>query len=243
MGKKTWIKIKRGILEPKHIEKLGQAWYLYFYILDQADWGTGTIKEWKDEFAAIDLEKPIGLIREHRKHLAAEKYIICEKNQHSQTITIHNWTDPRRYDKHLLNPEPESMEKDECCDDEIFESSGQSEGQSVLEAGIFSVPSYNHMLTGTQEFKTPIQKFVSISGVSWYPKNLDGANSWNKTLEFLSRAGITDEIIAQACDDMRASGKEVTDPESIIPACSAIMNSLCVFSGASATLDRGERDV
>jgi hypothetical protein len=43
--RKTWIKVKRGILEPKHIEKLGVAWYLYFYILDNADWDTGTIPE------------------------------------------------------------------------------------------------------------------------------------------------------------------------------------------------------
>ena len=41
--KNTWIKVKRGILrlEPKHIAKLGQAWYLYFYILDQTNGAAG----------------------------------------------------------------------------------------------------------------------------------------------------------------------------------------------------------
>ena len=131
MTKKTWIKVKRGILEPKHIDKLGQAWYLYFYILDNANWETGTISEWKDEYAAQDLEKPIGMIREHRKHLASEGYITCEKKRYSQNIIIHNWTDPRRYDGLVQNQNEQCLEKDELYDNaELIQSMGQSSSQS-----------------------------------------------------------------------------------------------------------------
>lgn len=101
--KKTWIKVKRGLLEPKHIIKLGQAWYLYFYILDNADWETGKIFEWKDKYAADELRKPLCLIREHRKLLIQEEYISATLNKRSQTITINNWTDPRKYDGVVIN--------------------------------------------------------------------------------------------------------------------------------------------
>jgi hypothetical protein len=140
--KKTWIKIKRGILEPKHIDQLGQAWYLYFYILDQADWETGTVKNWKDSFAADDLGKPIGLIREHRKKLFDEKYIKFIKGQHNQTIIINNWTDPRRYDFHVINPTGQTSEESERsrCESEV-----QSESQTTFEQAQNNVPSYNHI--------------------------------------------------------------------------------------------------
>jgi hypothetical protein len=216
MAKKTWIKIKRGLLEPKHIEKLAQAWYLYLYILDQADWETGTIKEWKDEYAANDLEKPIGMIREHRKKLELEKYIECEKNQHSQKIIIHNWTDPRRYDNHLLNPEIESMEKDELSNGEIIQSADQSSCQTILAPSQNSAPSYSHIITLTHKNNNAlISNFVSISGVTYEPKLLDVRRCWNKTLQFLEDSGVTNEIMLAACEETRKLGKLVTDPDSI----------------------------
>ena len=139
--KKTWIKIKRGILEPKHIEKLGQAWYLYFYILDQADWETGSVKYWKDEYASDELEKPLSLVREHRKSLEKEGYITCVKGQHDQTIIIHNWTDPRRYDGVVLN-KTESEEKEDLSN---VQSSPQSSPQTFKTPEQNSFSSYNHI--------------------------------------------------------------------------------------------------
>ena len=141
--------------------KLGQAWYLYFYILDNADWDTGAIAEWKDEYAAQDLEKPLGMIREHRKRLADEGYITCEKGRHDQKITVHNWTNPRRYDGEVLNVNPQSAEinelsevqstgKDELSFKSECQSTGQSTGQSVLEQAQIAVPSYSHSITESQ---------------------------------------------------------------------------------------------
>jgi len=155
--RKTWIKVKRGILEPKHIEKLGAAWYLYFYVLDNADWETGCIPEWKDDYAAQDLEKPLGMIREHRKHLADEGYITCIKKRYCQQIIIHNWTDPRRYDGVEQNPKQQSAEKPEVCDDEsediseVYDdtlnnqSSGESSSQSTCQSSSQTIlnPSVN----------------------------------------------------------------------------------------------------
>ena len=167
-NRKTWIKVKRGILEPKHIEKLGNAWYLYFYILDNADWETGTIKEWKDEYASQDLEKPIGMIREHRKHLVTEEYINCEKKRYSQTITIHNWTNPRRYDGEVLNFNPQSSDLDQPSDQQskekdqpsvendlqsLGQSSTQSSGQTILDPSVNRgsfIQSQNHNITESQ---------------------------------------------------------------------------------------------
>ena len=150
MAKKTWIKIKRGILDPKHIEMLGQAWYLYFYILDQTEWETGTIPDWKDKYAADDLCKPIALIREHRKLLQRNKYITCEQGLHKQKIIVHNWIDPRRYDGQVQNPENQHEEIDEPCKTEE-ESHGTGHGTghgfNIPEQNLHS--SFNHIKHNT----------------------------------------------------------------------------------------------
>jgi len=143
--KKTWIKVKRGLLEPKHIEQLGQAWYLYFYILDNADWETGTIKEWKDKYAADELGKPLGMIREHRK-LLEENYIESIKNRYSQTIVIRNWTNPRMYDGSILNEDTGKPELSDNAENEgkgqsLTQSEPKSKGQSLTQS--FSNPSEN----------------------------------------------------------------------------------------------------
>jgi|WetSurMetagenome_2_1015567.scaffolds.fasta_scaffold18937_10 hypothetical protein len=144
--KKTWIKVKRGILEPKHINKLGAAWYLYLYILDQTEWNSGTITDWKDEYASQDLSKPIALIRAHRRLLEDEKYITCEKNQHSQTIIVHNWTDPRRYDGVVQNESVENDEPEfESTPQSVPQSTGQSVPQTILIHEQIPLSSYSHI--------------------------------------------------------------------------------------------------
>lgn len=142
--KKTWIKVKRGILEPKHIEALGQAWYLYFYILDQADWETGTIPEWKDKFAADELGKQISIIREHRKLLIKNGYIQAIKNQYSLTIIINNWTNPRMYDGVVINQNSEKPELQS-----IPQSIEKPELQSVKTPSKNNLLPYNHILINT----------------------------------------------------------------------------------------------
>jgi len=101
--KKTWIKVKRGLLEPKHIERLGVRFFLYLYYLDQADWVEGAVLFYRDRDAADELGIPIPTVRKQRVKLEEDKYISClQKNDH-QVITIHNWTNPREYSGEIYN--------------------------------------------------------------------------------------------------------------------------------------------
>ncbi len=101
--KKTWIKIKRGLLEPKHRDCLGIRIWLYFYILDQTDWDTGTVLEWRDSDAADDLQMPKRTIRQQRQQLETDGYITCKLAGNKQIITLHNYTNPRKYDGEVIN--------------------------------------------------------------------------------------------------------------------------------------------
>ena len=105
--KKTWIKIKRGLLELKHRDKLGIRIWLYVYILDHADWDTGQILEWRDGDAADDLQMPKRTLQQQRQQLMEDGYITCKQKGNKQIITIHNWTNPRKYDGEVTNPKGE----------------------------------------------------------------------------------------------------------------------------------------
>lgn len=102
--KKTWIKIKRGLLEPKHRVCLGIRVWLYIYILDLVDWETGKVLEWKDKSAASELQIDLDTLRQQRKQLEDDGYISCKQRQHCLEISIHNWTNPREYTGQLYNP-------------------------------------------------------------------------------------------------------------------------------------------
>jgi len=108
MAKKTWIKVKRGILDPKHRIGLGASWYLYFYMLDKTNWETGKIFEWRDEDASCDLEVPLSTIRVHRRRLEPE-YISVLQKHHRQEITIKNWTNPREYSGEIYNKDDDNI--------------------------------------------------------------------------------------------------------------------------------------
>ena len=178
MARKTWIKVKRGILEPRHINKLGVAWYLYFYILDNADWETGKIFEWKDKFAADELGKPLGMIREHRKLLVTEKYITTTQNRLSQTITIMNWTNPRMYDGKVLN---EGSEKDEPYTEKADEGSGKGYGKGVLDHAKISHSSLYHITHNTGKDKDILDEAFNTMRISLFSNTL--SPSWWKIME------------------------------------------------------------
>ena len=102
--KKTWIKIKRGLLEPKHRDCLGIRIWLYIYILDNADWDTGEIREWRDKDAADEMQMPWRTLQRQRQQLENDGYITCLQTGDKQSITIHNWTNPREYSGKVYNP-------------------------------------------------------------------------------------------------------------------------------------------
>jgi hypothetical protein len=97
MAKKTWIKIKRGLLEPKHRFALGELIYLYLYILDMVNWESGIIEEWLDSGISEELEMPLSTLRDQRAKLEKLGYISTERKQHGIRLIVHNWTNPREY--------------------------------------------------------------------------------------------------------------------------------------------------
>jgi hypothetical protein len=101
--KKTWIKIKRGFLQPKHRTKMGVRVWLYMYIVDQADWDTGIVYDWTDKNAAEELGMPINTLRQQRQELEELRYINCIQKGNHQEIVILKWVDPRSYSGEILN--------------------------------------------------------------------------------------------------------------------------------------------
>ena len=82
------------------------------YILDVADWNTGTITGWKDADVSEELEMELRTLRQHRRDLEEAGYITCETKRSSQTIIIHNYTNPRKYSGEVENPyEDEGLHK------------------------------------------------------------------------------------------------------------------------------------
>ena len=130
MAKKTWIKVKRGILEPKHRRKLGAAWFLYFYMLDLTNWEDGVIYDWKDKDVAADLEMPINTLRDHRRKLEDEQYIQTRIKKYGLEITINNWTNPREYSGQVYN-QVESNEITEPSESSKIEGRTESDTEST----------------------------------------------------------------------------------------------------------------
>lgn len=103
MAKKTWIKVKRGILKPKHRKALGIRVWLYMHMLDIVDWESGIINKWRDKDAAEDLDMPWRTVQDQRQHLETDGYITCEQSFQCLRITIHKWVNPRKYSGEVLN--------------------------------------------------------------------------------------------------------------------------------------------
>jgi len=101
--KRTWITVKRGILEPKHRAALGELIWLFIYILDLTNWEEGVIYDWLDRGAAEEMEMSIATLRDQRRKLEKKGYISCEQKQHGIRIVVHNWTNPREYTGKVYN--------------------------------------------------------------------------------------------------------------------------------------------
>ncbi len=129
--RKTWIKLKRGLLEAKHRMALGVRVWLYIYILDRANWEKGKVLDWKDTMAADDLEMPLGTIRDQRRQLEKDGYIVAQQKKHGQEITILKWTNPREYSGKVYNKgaeTPEPFEEANGEDSEPVENHDRNNG-------------------------------------------------------------------------------------------------------------------
>ena len=130
MAKKSWISVKIGMIDPKHQKAIGPAVWLFLHILDNADWETGTVEGYTDKQAHDELGIPKDTIIKHRRKLQAAGYITCKKNDYDQTITIHNWTDPRKYSGKIINPLNVGSDHERSVSQSDHERSGGSDQQS-----------------------------------------------------------------------------------------------------------------
>ena len=157
MAKKTWIKIKRGILEPKHRRKLGAAWFLYFYMLDKTNWDDGVIYDWKDDAASQELEIPLATLRDHRRKLEDELYIQTTQKQYCLEIAIINWTNPREYSGKKYNevpgdniPLPQENQGDDIPLPQNYQGDTQGDTQGVEKSTLLH---RTHRITLSQDHR------------------------------------------------------------------------------------------
>ena len=82
--KKTWIKIKRGLLDPKHRDKLGIRIWVYLYVLANP--------EWTPRDVARDFDMDISLVKKQARELAGMGYIKWEPSfyKHARKQKIPN---------------------------------------------------------------------------------------------------------------------------------------------------------
>ena len=142
MTKKTWIKLKRGILEPKHRERIGIRLWLYLHILDRANWEEGAVLEWRDEAEAGELEMDLDTLRVQRRQLEADGYIRCKRRGHHQRVTILKWVNPREYSGQVHNP-PDVAGTDE---EASVGSRGLDENNAATSGRSSCMPSCNQSL-------------------------------------------------------------------------------------------------
>ena len=173
MARKTWIKVKRGLLEPKHIERLGVRFFLYLYYLDQADWEQGAVLFYRDRDAADELGIPISTVRKQRVKLEDDGYISCLQKKDHQRITIHNWTNPREYSGKIYNESTQKGKPLNIEDNNKDNHKGNHKGITTMGTPSSTSHITNH-ISHRQEF---IYKFISTVRVDFtnskQPQKLD----------------------------------------------------------------------
>jgi len=199
--RKTWIKIKRGLLQPKHRLAIGECIWLYFHILDRANWKTGAVEQWKDEAEAEELEMSLRTLRHQRKKLEKAGYIKAEKRQHYQRIIIHKWINPRKYDGEVINivgeaekypPQVGVLEEDQSDNGLVLsdnlgdESPNQSTNQSSNQVSTLPLDSQNHISHNRKDPPSLSQdnwvKALMVINLDYYQgRNRQFERDWNGT--------------------------------------------------------------
>src|SRR3990172_770505 len=131
MSKKHWIYIKRGLSEdPKHREAMGNKVWLYMHIIDQADWETGIVREWRDKDQADEMQMQLRTMRDQRQELERLGYITCKQGRGKQQITIAKWIDPRNYSGKVLNNGDKKVSPSEFDGDTHGDTHGDTDGST-----------------------------------------------------------------------------------------------------------------
>lgn len=144
--KKEWVQVNRGLIkDPKHRRAMGNAVWLYLYMLDRVDWKTGTIEEWTDGAVSEDLDMPKSTVKKYRQ-LLSETYIVCHRGQYSQSIEIKKFKNPR-----TRKPVQKDTYISPQIDTGVSHSTSQRDTQrdTQIDTGVphFLLSSHNHILT------------------------------------------------------------------------------------------------
>ena len=138
------------------------------YMLDKADWDTGTIFGWKDKDEAEDFGMPWRTLQQQRQQLESDDYITCEQKPYYQNIIIHNWTNPREYSGEQYNAISGGTENNVPTGEDTRNlvplegtSQGTNEGTSQGSRKP-STPTYDSHITGQKPEGRPIPDVTTI---------------------------------------------------------------------------------
>ena len=225
-GKRTFIKVRRGILDSKHRMKLGEAWYLYLFILDSVNWETGTIYEWRDADIAELLGVYLPTLRNHRKRLETEEYIVVNQKQHCLEITVCKWQNPSN--KHVEDDnegykvaQPSTPQGNNQGDNQ-----GHNEGNNQGDNTLSLIP-FNSDISDYQTVRhtdnhpqiSPIQKLIeSITGVM--PTNQADLNA----IQEIEKLNPTEQDIRSGYEWLKSQGVKLRHYTSLVNPVSVCMS-------------------
>lgn len=218
MSKKTWIKIKRGLLDPKHRAKFGEKSkiWLYLHMLDRANWDDGIVYDWRDKDEADDMAMNWRTLQDHRQGLEAEGYIVCHFMGDHQEIEIKNWINPREYSGTVYNKDTE-------------ETAPQENGKGTVKGTVevYAQPRTPTLYSQVTNQLTQKEAYAIFEPLFSEASNISIPDDWPvrqkrwrspiwrmyKSTEF--DAGKTGDIIKQTVKQMRKDKLTLSAPASI----------------------------
>ncbi len=225
MAGKTFIKVRIGILDPEHRIAIGEAIYLYLYMLDRAEWKTGIIYDWRDEYAARDLGYHVQSVRGQRRKLEGKYINYFRKNGHG-CIQIMKWEDPRKREDSRADKKTSDNKLSPASDNKLSPESQSSDngGDSGGDRTLSHIPfNLRYQITDKNIDNDPVSHFKEITGINYAPRMLTDEHScWKRTLEFMYNSGATDEIIQAAAKEHGG----LFDPYSLIPYVSRLVKQV-----------------
>ena len=174
---KTFIKVKRGIISPEHYEAIGPAVWLFLYLIDRADFDSGTMYGYTDDQAAEDIGSKKRTIRSWRIKLQDGGYIDWIKKPYSINVTISIWDNPVNKWGKSDTRMSDTIESDIKSD---IESDIKSDIESDIKSDIEPTRSdgTHHLITRLQTPDSRINNytdaamqklFVTITGMLTFP--------------------------------------------------------------------------
>lgn len=94
MSSKPFVKINAGLIDPRHVELMGKAIWLYLFLHNRASWDTGIVYDYNDADARLALGITDRTARAWRCQLVDGGYIKTRRKKHGLDISISKYTNP-----------------------------------------------------------------------------------------------------------------------------------------------------